>query len=300
MNAEREPGPVSTEPGDVVRYRATMFYALFLWSSCLPSANSSTTLAQNAATSSGLRLVTSPWSTTTSSSTQLPPALRMSVLRVGYEVRVRPFTTSASTSIHGPWQITPTGLAWLKKECTKLTASSLPRSLSAPTVPPGTIRPSYSSAETSENVFSTVNVSPGLTSLFMVWASPVWTPTTSTVAPASSTAFFASSNSTCSLPTGARRIAIFLPCISLGTEMLLSIDLHVRDTRRQQRLNGRDGCSTKALQACYERVNISGPSDLSTKVSSALAPSSEGFQAKAWPSRISCCVPGVAMTSREA
>jgi site-specific DNA recombinase len=186
--------------------------------------NSSTILAQNAGTSSGLRLVTSAWSTTTSSSTQWPAALRMSVRRVGYEVRVRPFTTSASTSVHGPWQITPTGLAWSKKECTKLTASSLPRSLSAPTVPPGTIRPSYSSAKTSEKVFSTVNVSPGLTSLFMVWASPVWRPTTSTVAPSLSTAFFDSSNSTCSVPTGARRMAIFLPCNSLATGVLLSID----------------------------------------------------------------------------
>src|SRR5215211_7724990 len=238
MNAEREPGPVSTEPGDVVRYRATMFYALFLWSSCLPSANSSTILEQNTGKSSGLRLVTSPWSVTTSSSTQLPPALRISVCRVGYEVRVRPFTTSASTSFHGPWQIAPTGLACSKKECTKFTASSLPRRLSAPTVPPGTIRPSYSSAETSENVFSTVNVSPGLTSLFIVWASPAWRPTTSTVPPASSTAFFGSSNSTCSVPTGARRMAIFLPCNSLATGALLSIDLHPWDTQRKQPLNG--------------------------------------------------------------
>jgi hypothetical protein len=55
---------------------------------------------------------------------------------------VRPFTTSASTSVHGPWQITPTGLACSKKPRTKATASPLPRRLSAPTVPPGTIRPS--------------------------------------------------------------------------------------------------------------------------------------------------------------
>ena len=45
--------------------------------------NSSTILAQNAGRSSGLRLVTRPWSVTTSSSTQLPPALRMSVWRLG-------------------------------------------------------------------------------------------------------------------------------------------------------------------------------------------------------------------------
>src|ERR1700759_3036444 len=56
--------------------------------SCLPSANSSTILSQNAGRSSGLREVTSPWSTTTSSSTQLPPALRMSVCSDGQEVIV--------------------------------------------------------------------------------------------------------------------------------------------------------------------------------------------------------------------
>ena len=43
-------------------------------------------------------------------STQLPPALRMSVLRLGQEVRVRPRTRSASTSSHGAWQITAAGL----------------------------------------------------------------------------------------------------------------------------------------------------------------------------------------------
>src|SRR5215210_5042608 len=51
----------------------------------------------------------------------------------------------------------------------------------------------------------------------MVWASPVWMPTTSTCAPASSTAFFGSVNSTCSVPTGARRIATLRPCNSLAT-----------------------------------------------------------------------------------
>ena len=45
--------------------------------------NSSTILAQKAGRSSGLRLVTSPWSVTTSSSTHVPPALRISVRRVG-------------------------------------------------------------------------------------------------------------------------------------------------------------------------------------------------------------------------
>ncbi len=45
--------------------------------------NSSTILAQKAGRSSGLRLVTRPWSVTTSSSTQVPPALRISVWRLG-------------------------------------------------------------------------------------------------------------------------------------------------------------------------------------------------------------------------
>ena len=56
----------------------------------LPSRISSIILALNAGMSSGLRLVTSPWSTTTSWSTQLPPALRISVWSVGHEVSFRP------------------------------------------------------------------------------------------------------------------------------------------------------------------------------------------------------------------
>src|SRR3954453_20966134 len=77
---------------------------------CSPSRISSTILALKAGRSSGLRLLTTAWSTTTSSSTQLPPALRMSVCRLGHEVSVRPSTTSASTSVHGAWQIAATGL----------------------------------------------------------------------------------------------------------------------------------------------------------------------------------------------
>ena len=44
---------------------------------CLPSQNSSIIFLLNAGMSSGLRLVTRPWSTTTSSSTQFAPALRI-------------------------------------------------------------------------------------------------------------------------------------------------------------------------------------------------------------------------------
>ncbi|MDF2703209.1 MAG: hypothetical protein K0S10_2155, partial [Rubrobacteraceae bacterium] len=50
----------------------------------------------------------------------------------------------------------------------------------------------------------------------------------------------------------------------------------------------------------YEPVRISGPSPVSTKVSSAFTARSEGFQAKDWPRAISCRVSGVATTSREA
>lgn len=66
------------------------------------SANSSTILSQNAGRSLGLRLVISPLSTWTCWSTQLPPALWISVRRLGYEVTVRPLTIPVSTSDHGP------------------------------------------------------------------------------------------------------------------------------------------------------------------------------------------------------
>ena len=39
----------------------------------------------------------------------------MSVCSDGHDVIVRPLSTSASTSVHGPWQMTPTGLAASKK-----------------------------------------------------------------------------------------------------------------------------------------------------------------------------------------
>jgi hypothetical protein len=64
--------------------------------------------------------------TTTSSSTQLPPALRMSVCMLGHDVRVRLRTGSASTIVHGPWQITTTGLPASENLVTKCI---LPRSV---------------------------------------------------------------------------------------------------------------------------------------------------------------------------
>src|SRR4051812_13729316 len=57
-------------------------------SSCRPSANSSIAFLLNAGMSSGLRLVTRPLSTCTSSSTQGPPPLRMSVCSAGNDVHV--------------------------------------------------------------------------------------------------------------------------------------------------------------------------------------------------------------------
>ena len=90
--------------------------------------------------SPGLRLVTSVPSTTTSSSTQVPPALRMSVCRLGNEVSVRPRTTSASTSVHGAWQIAATGRPLPVNSRTKATASASIRSASGLATPPGRTR----------------------------------------------------------------------------------------------------------------------------------------------------------------
>ena len=53
------------------------------------------------------------------------------------DVSVRPFTTSASTSVQGPWQIAPIGFACSTKARTKLTASSSFRSRSGFATPPG-------------------------------------------------------------------------------------------------------------------------------------------------------------------
>src|SRR5581483_3722562 len=113
-----------------IEQRGAAQEAAFVFVRCpawTPSANSSSILALKAGRSSGLRLVTRPWSTTTSWSTQSPPALRMSVCSVGHDVSVRPRTTPASTSTHGPWQITAAGLPCSKNERTNATAFSSPR-----------------------------------------------------------------------------------------------------------------------------------------------------------------------------
>ena len=79
------------------------------------SPNNTTISRLNAGMSSGLRLVTNQLSVTTSLSTQVPPALQMSVLSKGHEVSVRPLAASTSTKVHGPWQIAATGLPASKK-----------------------------------------------------------------------------------------------------------------------------------------------------------------------------------------
>lgn len=174
-----------------------------------PSANSSTILAQNAGRSSGLRLLTSPLSVTTSWSTQFAPALVRSVRRLGQEVMVRPRTTSASTSVHGPWQITPTGLPASKNALTNRTASGSVRRKSGFATPPGRTRPSYAPASASSVVTSTWYCLPWSRWL-KAWIVPDSMETSSTWAPAFSTASRGLVYSTSSTPSAARK-AMRLP-----------------------------------------------------------------------------------------
>src|SRR5262249_26242311 len=89
--------------------------------------NSASISRLNAGMSSGLRLVTSWPSTTTSLSTQFAPALRRAVFNDGQDVRLQSRTTSASMSVHGPWQIAATGLAESKNVRTNDTALEIMR-----------------------------------------------------------------------------------------------------------------------------------------------------------------------------
>jgi protease I len=82
-------------------------------------------------------LVTRPLSTTTSSSTHSAPAFLRSVCRLGHEVTLRPLAMPDSTSIHGPWQIAPTGLSCSTNARTNFTASGSARSMSGLATPPG-------------------------------------------------------------------------------------------------------------------------------------------------------------------
>src|SRR5207237_522892 len=81
------------------------------WPECRRVANSSSILRLNAGRSAGLRLETSPLSTTTSSSTHFAPAFLRSACSEGHDVILRPFATPASIKVQGPWQIAATGLA---------------------------------------------------------------------------------------------------------------------------------------------------------------------------------------------
>ena len=87
--------------------------------------------------SSGLRLVTSPSSTTTSRSTQVAPAFLRSVWMDSNEVNVRRWTTPASISVQGAWQMAATGLPLSKNDFTNRSAFSSRRSVSAFITPPG-------------------------------------------------------------------------------------------------------------------------------------------------------------------
>src|SRR5581483_1242321 len=184
-----------------------------------PRWNASTSLVQNAGRSSGLRLVTRTFgplvSTCTSSSTHSPPALRMSVCRLGHDVRVRPRTRSASTIVHGPWQITAAGLPASNRARTNDTDASSMRSWSGLATPPGSTMPSKSFTVTSLAARRASNVSP-LSRWLKACTLPAFGATSSGVPPASSTAFHGSVSSTCSTPSLATRNAIFLPCNSLA------------------------------------------------------------------------------------
>ena len=122
-------------------------------------------MLQNAGRSSGLRLDTSVLGprehTTTSSSTQLAPALSRSVRRLGHDVIIRPRTTSASIIVHGAWQMAATGRPESKKLLVNCTAEAFAQKVGFAT-PPGSTRPSYSDAVTPSAALSASNVSAGV------------------------------------------------------------------------------------------------------------------------------------------
>jgi len=91
----------------------------------------------NAGLSLGLRLVTKPRSTTTSSSTQSAPAFRRSVFSDGHDVVRRPCAAPVSTTIQGPWQIEATGLPVSKNAFANATAFGWILSASGLMTPPG-------------------------------------------------------------------------------------------------------------------------------------------------------------------
>ena len=66
----------------------------------------------------------------------------MSVWRLGNEVSVRPLSTSASTSVHGAWQIAAIGFACSTNAADELDRVLVPRRKSGLATPPGSSRPS--------------------------------------------------------------------------------------------------------------------------------------------------------------
>src|ERR1051325_5302117 len=87
-----------------------------------PSANRRIISRLKAGMSSGLRLVTSLPSPTTSLSTQFAPAFLRSVLSDGHEVIVRPRIPLASIRVQGPWQMAAIGFPASTKCLTNATA----------------------------------------------------------------------------------------------------------------------------------------------------------------------------------
>src|SRR5579884_440724 len=124
----------------------------------------------------------------------------MSVRTLGQDVSVRPRTTPASTSVHGPWQITATGLPASKKAATNRTASSRVRSWSGFATPPGSTRPSKEAGSALCSGSSTGNVWP-LSRWLKACTSPGSGATSTGVPPACSTACQGSVSSACSAPS---------------------------------------------------------------------------------------------------
>src|SRR5690606_9477733 len=206
--------------------------------SCRPSANSSIILRLNAGRSFGLRLETSPRSTTTSSSTHSAPALRRSVAIDGYDVIFLPATTPASISVHGPWQMTATGLPALKNDRTNSSARSFIRSLSGFITPPGNTRASYAFGSACSSGTSTAISSPHSVK-FQPLTAPLAGETTSVSAPASCSALRGSVSSTCSKPFSTS-IATRLPCsgLSMGIPPCSVMNEHGQQDPCQKRRGG--------------------------------------------------------------
>jgi len=153
--------------------------------------------------SSGLRLVTSLPSTTTSSSTHFAPAFCRSVFKDGQEAIRFPFAAPASITVHGAWQIAATGLSESKKALANATAFGSVRSLSGFITPPGSSNASNSSGFALSSCLSTGNSSPHSV-CFQPRTCARCGETMLTSAPASTSAFRGSVISTCSNPFSMR------------------------------------------------------------------------------------------------